>query len=278
MLNQRSRASQLRHSHRGFTLIELLVGLTVGAIVLLTLALSWSLVVRDQVYILSVTALNNDMRSLMQIVTQDARRAWGPAKTDTNLNARLLEIVEYNTDAHCIAFNAHVGGSEIAVERAPRLLWDGGVEPTLIPTGYRLFNDQLDVWAPPRPTSTDTVVLSQYEAFGKCNLASQTEIAGGQTLESPSQNWWLPLLSSGDRGVFVDAFTVSADRSRCLDFGGLEVERVGICDPADDEEHVQVTLLDFVVEGRLELPTGAREFRFVDAVKIRNDWIIGAWK
>lgn len=258
----------------GFTLVELLVGLAVSAIVLLTLALSWSLVVRDQVYVLSVTALNNDLRSLMQIITQDARRAIAPERTAAD--QFFVEVVRSGNDApfaDCVVFNTHIGGEEVGPEAELRFLWTAtpgspdAEGPTLVPSGYRLRGGQLEAWAPPRQTGTtfsDGMDDDDFQAFGKCALTT----AG-------NDNWWTPLFVSGDRGVFIDSFGVSvSDDSVCLDLNDPTADRLDRC-LQNDRNKVEVLRLDFELAGRVRVLNTDREFEFADSVRVRNDWVIG---
>jgi prepilin-type N-terminal cleavage/methylation domain-containing protein len=290
MLNERGSEQRLRQVS-GFTLIELLVGLTVGAIVLLTLALSWSLAVRDQVYILSVTALNNDMRSLMQIVTQDARRAVAPDKTA--VGQQFVEIVNSGSvDApeDCVVFNAHIGGEEVGPEAELRFVRsaDNSEGPTLVPSGYRLRAGQFEVWAPPAQTGTtplDDTERANYQGFGKCGLA---------TLATPGSdgiNWWTPLLVNGDRGIFLDSFAVTTLNpvdatigSKCLSLeqdpttGAFIEDYPTVANDRcldDDRNKVEVLTLFFELAGRVRVVNLDRPFVFADSVKVRNDWVIG---
>lgn len=283
-----SRRSSHTISNSGFTLVELLVGIAVGGILLLALTVSWSLVVRDQVYVLSVTTLNNDMRSLMQIVTQDVRRAVAEIQ-DRDEDAappvfRLLEVgsTQVGGPLDCVAFNAHIGDENVGPEEELRFVWAGTEGPTLIPSGYRLRNGAFEVWAPPPVAANSTTLpvvggaaltVPQYQSFGKCALPTPDPPAGG--------NWWTPLIVSGDRGVFLDGFVISTDGSRCLGTTDVDFESEDIwggdvlrrCD-ASDRFKVELLVLEFALNGRIQFSNVAREFVFADAVKVRNDGVI----
>jgi hypothetical protein len=62
---------------RGVTLVELLVGLAVGALVSMTVIAAWGLTVQTASYSLGSARLNHDLRSTMQLLSQDLRRADG---------------------------------------------------------------------------------------------------------------------------------------------------------------------------------------------------------
>ena len=63
--------------NRGVTLVELLIGVAVGGIVTLAVIAAWGLSVRSASYALESARLNNDLRSAMQVISQDLRRADG---------------------------------------------------------------------------------------------------------------------------------------------------------------------------------------------------------
>lgn len=238
---QRSQSNRIQ----GVTLIELLVGLTVGAIVLVGVLFAWGLAVRNNAYVLGVTALNNDMRSLMHIVTQDVRRA---AQNDGG------QTVEVSDDGTCIAFNAiylETFLDEVADDVVSRAVWR--------PSGYRYTNGDFQVWRDADDTNL---------ALGRCD---------------GNDARWETLLQSGDRGVTLSEFEVDAGDSICvamatpvdLDPVSTWEEAVtpGLCSPTT-KESVELILLRFTLAGTLELAGASRVFEFTDSVKIRNDRVL----
>lgn len=93
------KCSQPSHC-RGVTLIELLVGLAVGAIVILAVIAAWGLSVRSAAYALESARLNNDLRSAMQIMVQDLRRADGGVRTTTTPP----DVVRFAADGSCVTY------------------------------------------------------------------------------------------------------------------------------------------------------------------------------
>jgi prepilin-type N-terminal cleavage/methylation domain-containing protein len=84
--------------NRGVTLVELLVGLAVGAIVLLAVITAWGISVRTSSYTMEAARLNHDLRSTMQLVSQDLRRA------DGGVNIPSERSVRFNTDGSCVTY------------------------------------------------------------------------------------------------------------------------------------------------------------------------------
>ena len=83
---------------RGVTLIELLIGLAVGAIVLLAVIAAWGLSVRSAAYTMESARLNNDLRSTMQIMSQDLRRA------DGGLDIPDERAVRFSATGDCVTY------------------------------------------------------------------------------------------------------------------------------------------------------------------------------
>lgn len=83
---------------RGVTLIELLIGLAVGAIVLLAVIAAWGLSVRSAAYAMESARLNNDLRSTMQIMSQDLRRA------DGGLDVPDARAVRFSSTGDCVTY------------------------------------------------------------------------------------------------------------------------------------------------------------------------------
>lgn len=93
----RSRALETQ----GFTLVELLVGLAVGALVLLSVLVAWGISVGTTGYTLEAARLNHDLRTTMQIVVQDLRRADAGS-------------VRFSDDDRCVSFTVSPRPSKIA--------------------------------------------------------------------------------------------------------------------------------------------------------------------
>ncbi|NHA15872.1 type II secretion system protein J [Thioalkalivibrio sp. XN279] len=83
---------------RGVTLIELLIGVAVGAIVTLAVVAAWGISVRSASYSLESARLNNDLRSAMQIMSQDVRRADGGVDIPDEF------AVQFGGDGDCITY------------------------------------------------------------------------------------------------------------------------------------------------------------------------------
>ncbi|AGA32236.1 hypothetical protein TVNIR_0534 [Thioalkalivibrio nitratireducens DSM 14787] len=75
----------------GFTLVELLVGLVVGALVILAVLVAWGISVGTTAYTFDAARLNHDLRSTMQIMVNDLRRADAGS-------------VQFSVDASCVSF------------------------------------------------------------------------------------------------------------------------------------------------------------------------------
>jgi prepilin-type N-terminal cleavage/methylation domain-containing protein len=235
VLTGRDHAPLHHDQSRGFTLIELLVGLAVGAIVLTGVIYSWALAVRNNAYVLSVTALNNDMRTIMHMVTQDIRRA-AQANFDSD-----TETIEIAPGGSCIAFNTYIA-RELT---QPEALLD----PT--PSGYRLQGGRFEMWYSP----PDVALV---ESFGSC------------AANHPN---WHPIFENGDRGVTLTTFSVTTDRSRCLDLNDPTQEDAGRC-PTGSLDKVELLLLDIALGGEINIGGQSHAFSFTDSVKIRNDRVI----
>ena len=242
---------------RGFTLVELLVGLAVGALVLIGVIFSWGLAVRNNAYVLAVTALNNDMRSVMQVVTQDVRRATVEQENDL--------LIHISPDRDCITFTTAFAQASGALEQR-------------VPSGYRLFANgnsgptSLQVWTGGIPNANT------------CGLA-------------PNLGGWEDLVVSGDRGVILEDFVVRLDLpspaigsppalgSRCLNLDNDEASPLVLAHDPDSGEiscvgglpgdrFVKLWLIHITLTGRMDLAPLPRAFTFTDAVKIRSDSVI----
>jgi prepilin-type N-terminal cleavage/methylation domain-containing protein len=235
-------SSSRAHRQSGVTLVELLVGLAVGAIVLIGVIFSWGLAVRNNAYVLTVTALNNDMRSMMQIITQDVRRANQNPAGDT---------VAISVDGSCVVFNSVF---------APNAVDDvlDSQFAILTPSGYRLVGGRLEVWWHGGEVNDAALALA-----GRCADNSN----------------WETVFQSGDRGIFLEAFEVDASDSYCLDIETADPSAPWpeadnrLC-TAGETEKVELLLLRIALAGNLQLAGEARRFEFRDSVKIRNDRVI----
>ena len=130
MLNR----SFARARQGGVTLIELMVGLSVGAIVVVGLLVAWSVFVQQNDYLLRSARLNQEVRAIFQVVTQDLRRAVSPvgasavelvcldAASGCDPGAAVPEIGD------CVVFNTNVDQSDVV-----------DVVVT-VPAGYRVRN------------------------------------------------------------------------------------------------------------------------------------------
>ena len=130
------RASPARS--RGVTLIELLIGLAVGAIVLLAVIAAWGLSVRSAAYTMESARLNNDLRSTMQIMSQDLRRA------DGGLDIPDERAVRFSATGDCVTYY---------VEDEPR--------------GFRLNQaGDFQIFAPNLPTDVPDCTVASDEIGG----------------------------------------------------------------------------------------------------------------
>jgi prepilin-type N-terminal cleavage/methylation domain-containing protein len=83
---------------RGVTLTELLVGVAIGGIVLVGVVTAWGISVRSSAYMAEATRLHHDLRSTMQVVAHDLRRA------DGGVNMLPERAVRFNADGSCVTY------------------------------------------------------------------------------------------------------------------------------------------------------------------------------
>lgn len=215
----------------GVTLVELLVGLTVGAIVLIGVLFSWGLAVRNNAYILGVTALNNDMRSLMAIVTQDLRRA----SQDWRREWRLADGRTMVIDGSCVVFNPFFTRADD--------VWQAAVEE---PSGYRLVNGEFQFWTGAALNDLDD----------RCDGNSwETVLASGDRGIQLNE---FTVVNDQSICLEIDSEEPWVDSSA-----------PGPC-PAGATESLELTLLEVTLRGTLELAGVARDFEFTDLVQMRN--------
>lgn len=113
---------------RGVTLVELLVGLAVGAIVLLAVIAAWGISVRSASYAMESARLNHDLRSAMQIVSQDLRRA------DGGVNIPSERAVRFTADGNCVTYFVEDEPRGFRFSPAGEFQMYFNTDPTAIPT------------------------------------------------------------------------------------------------------------------------------------------------
>ncbi len=249
-------------SESGFTLVELMVGLLIGTIIMGGIILSWSLAIRSNSYILSTTALNSDLRSIMQVMTQDIRRA-----TPDALHSSVFLFPDYTVvgstlnSASCVLYLAATS-SPIADTTADQVHT----------SGFRLHEGNLQMW---------------FDASDNLDFTDTSSLV--DICESSTEDKWFDLHTADDRGITIDTLEFRADhetiggqtivRSLCLDLdraAGSSIDtttELGRC-PSTAENRVEVVFLDITVTGTVALPGGVQDFRISDAVKVRNDRVI----
>ena len=261
-MRKSKRIENYTSSQSGFTLIELMVGLLIGTIIIGGIILSWSLAIRSNSYILSTTALNSDLRSIMQVMTQDIRRA-----TPDALHSSVFLFPDYTADdstvnsASCILYLAAIA-SPIA----------DTAEDQVHTSGFRLHEGNLQMW---------------FDASDNLDFTATSNLVS--ICESSTEDKWFDLHTSGERGINIEALEIRADhetiagqtkiRSLCLDLNraaGSSIDpasELGRC-AIDAENSVEVVFLDITVSGTIALPGGIQDFSISDAVKVRNDRVI----
>ncbi|MFC7461259.1 PulJ/GspJ family protein [Hydrogenophaga defluvii] len=247
MLNR----SFARARQGGVTLIELMVGLSVGAIVVVGLLVAWSVFVQQNDYLLRSARLNQEVRAIFQVVTQDLRRAVSP------VGASSVELVCLNAASgcdpgaavpeigDCVVFNTNVDQSDVV-----------DVVVT-VPAGYRVRNGVLEMWWPGKRDTTNLTTYGYASSAGQC------------AVDDP--NRWIPIVDSADSGLQNFRLQVAATDTRCLDLYVADVEAAGRCGAAPTEK-IEMTLLNVVLSGDARVATGGfQQFSFSDTVKVRND-------
>lgn len=86
-----SKTPALRYC-RGVTLTELLVGVAIGGIVMAGAITAWGYSVRTSSYTMEAARLHHDLRSTMQVVSQDLRRADGGVNIPSERAVRFSEF------------------------------------------------------------------------------------------------------------------------------------------------------------------------------------------
>ena len=89
----------------GFTLIELLIGLTLGLMVIASTLTLYVITTRSSSDLLHSTRLNHDLETVMQIMTQDIRRAGYQGGT----LSVITKLTINNLDPSCITYSYHDG-------------------------------------------------------------------------------------------------------------------------------------------------------------------------
>lgn len=233
---------------RGFTLMELLVGLVVGFLVLSGLIYGWGQYVQQSSYLLSSAQFNHEIRATLQVVTQDLRRAVPMTGQKSAIQLACLDGANCTVGANpllvgdCVVFNANVSDVNTAAAT---------VAPTLVPTGYRLFGGNLEMWFGGAANAS----------LNQCGAASAVPPAAG----------WVPIASIGEGGLESLRFQISKAGSRCLALFVNNSETAGPC-AATANENVELLLVDVVLQGTARLGNrGVQSFGFSDRIKIRND-------
>ena len=140
----------------GFTLVELMVGLAVGALVLLAVLVAWGISVGTTNYTLEGARLNHDLRTTMQIMVQDLRRADAGS-------------VQFSGDASCISFTVAPRSWKIA----------SGIcaDPTAndpecwVVRGFRLVGNDFQMYfsnetgLPPQPICSDAAPSDNWHSI-----------------------------------------------------------------------------------------------------------------
>lgn len=83
---------------RGVTLTELLVGVAIGGIVMAGAIAAWGYSVRASSYTMEAARLHHDLRSTMQVVSQDIRRA------DGGVNIPSERAVRFSESGDCVTY------------------------------------------------------------------------------------------------------------------------------------------------------------------------------
>jgi prepilin-type N-terminal cleavage/methylation domain-containing protein len=258
MLNR----SAARARQAGVSLIELMVGMTVGAIVVVGLLVAWTVFVQQNDYLLRSARLNQEIRAVFQVVTQDLRRAVSP------VGASAIQLVCLSADSgcdpgaavpeigDCVVFNTNVDQSD-AVDVA-----------VTVPAGYRVRNGVLEMWWPGKRDTTNAATYGYASSAGQCAVNDPTRwIPIIESAESGLQNFRLQVATS-EIPDLID--TPVAARTRCLKLYVDEGDE-GRC-PAASTEKIEVTLLNVVLSGDARVASGGvQQFSFWDTVKVRND-------
>lgn len=236
----------------GMTLIELMVGLSVGAIVIVGLMLGWAVFVKQNDYLLRSARLNQEVRALFQVVTQDVRRAIG----GTGLSA--IELVCLDGSSGCDPDEVQPSVGDCMVFRMNVDQSDVVDSIVTVPTGYRVRNGALEMWWP----GERDVTLADYgyvSSSGKCAADDAVH--------------WVPLVDSATSGLQNFRMQAAVTNARCLDLYVSASETAGRCGSAPKEK-VEMLLVDIVLSGSAQVGNGAaRQFLFSDSVKVRNDTV-----
>lgn len=244
-----------RNHASGFTLIELLVGLTVGSILITALVFAWSLTVRTNSYILSTTALNNDLRSFMQIISQDIRRALPTEeRSSVYLHSGGANGSSNVSEANCILYVASTSSPDGQ---------DVNDEPYL--SGFRLTDSQLQMWF------SENILID----FADPNITLPAgTIKASEACNTTDDEGWHTVIQNSDRGILVNNLNFNVGNSLCMD---LDIDsddlQSGRC-PANSTNKVEVIFVEITISGEVSLPGGNQPFQFMDAIKVRNDRVI----
>jgi prepilin-type N-terminal cleavage/methylation domain-containing protein len=216
---------------RGVTLTELLVGVAIGGIVLVGVVTAWGISVRSSAYMAEATRLHHDLRSTMQVVAHDLRRADGGVNMPNN------RAVRFNADGSCVTY--YVDGQVRGFR-----LFDGAFQ--------MYFNNDPLLLVPPScteivPPETEAGWVSLYDSLAEGGFA----VTGFQAA-------WRAICYPFDETADVEVFDSLADASvyqRC----------VGMTDVT---EVLQVTL---TLDGTIATATTPKSLSLRDVVTLRNN-------
>lgn len=239
----------------GFTLVELMVGLAVSSIVIAGVAFSWGIAIQNNAYILSVSAINNDLRAASQIMSQDIRRA----TSNDNTPAVLI-----NADGNCIVFNAHISPQNVGAFEPITLDSD---RPTLTPSGYRLTDEgTLQIWISDATVDPDDNLIP-------ATSAALTDCDGSSTE-------WRDFLVAGDRGITITALSFDTGGSWCLNINtpgtayGSNTDDLCETITTTGNQYIELVRVNIAMNGQVVAGRNTHSFSFTDSVKVRNDRIV----
>jgi type II secretory pathway pseudopilin PulG len=259
-------------SERGLTLIDLLVGLVVGSLVVLGVIAAWGVSVRVALYTEEAAQLNNEMRSVMQMVSQDLRRA------DRN-------SVVIAPTGQCLTFNvappSQKLGSCAADPAADPECWE--------PRGYRFENDQFQVYlvrgpTPPAVCDSNTNWLPLHDglnagSFSVSNFAAACHFRCYELRDDPDATISVGQTQSVERGILAPlspqaagetdesfADRLAAHSAACAAVPRCDLPSRGF------PEFVEVLSIDLLLTGSVRVSAQApRALSLRNTVTVRNN-------
>jgi len=232
---------------QGVTLIELLVGLAVAGIVLIGVISAWAASVRVALYTEEAARLHNDLRGIMQIVTQDLRRA------DRG-------TVQIAPDGRCLTFNVSppatktsFGGICNADATADSECWE--------PRGYRWNNSQFQLYlvrgpAPAASCATNANWISLYDGLAPGSF-TVSEFRGLCQMRC------------------IDLSETAADE--LIDVSFPVADRLAACSAAPRcsfSEYVEVLSLELQLTGTVTVNAQPRQLTLREFVTVRNNNVL----